>query len=47
VILYFVLKGKENHQFVTGFSVHHKIVSAVTRLELVSNRASHLVLRGR
>jgi hypothetical protein len=27
--------------------VHHRIVSAVTRVEFVSDRVSHTVLRGR
>ena len=31
----------------TGFFVHHRIVSAVKRVELVSNRVSCIVLRGR
>ena len=30
-----------------GFFVHHKIVSAVKTVEFVSDRVSHLVLRGR
>jgi hypothetical protein len=30
-----------------GFFVHHKIVSAVKRVEFVSDRDSYIVLRGR
>jgi len=31
----------------TGFFVHHSIVSAVKRVEFVSDRVSYIVLRGR
>ena len=31
----------------TVFFVHHRIVSAVKRVEFVSNRVSYIVLRGR
>jgi len=44
--IFFYRKGNENHQSGTEFFVHHRVVSAVKRVEFVSDKMSYTVLRG-
>jgi len=44
---FFYAKVNENHQLETGYFVHHRRVSAVKRVEFVSDRMPYIVLRGR
>jgi hypothetical protein len=43
---FFYGKGNENHALGTSLSVHKRIISAVKRVESVSDRMSYIILRG-
>jgi hypothetical protein len=44
---FFYGQGNGDHQLGTGFFVHKRIVSAVRRVEFISDRMSYIILRGR
>jgi hypothetical protein len=47
IIYFYVKKGNGDHQLGRGFFVHKRIVSAVRRVEFISDRMSYIILRGR
>jgi exonuclease III len=44
---FFYVQGNGDHQPGKGFFVHKRIVSAVRRVEFISDRMSYIILRGR
>jgi hypothetical protein len=44
---FFYGKGNQNRELATGFLIHKKIMSAIKRVEFVSDKMSYMILKGR
>jgi hypothetical protein len=43
---FFYGRANENHELCTGFFVHKRIISAVNKVNFVSDRKSYIILKG-